>query len=108
MHAPVDFERGLRDRIDNPVFCKMKHPEGKIMSEASTKPVSARELLVRINHRLAAKGKVAVLNHSMDDPGDCHIIDISTNHPLEKGLDLEALGAETGVMEDGEFLDRQI
>lgn len=77
------------------------------MSESSAKPVSGKELLVRINHRLAAKGKVAVMNHLGDEPGDCHIIDISTNRLLENGLDLESLGLETGALGEGEYLDRQ-
>ena len=85
----------------------LQHPEDLIMSESKPVAVSEKDLIVRINHRLAAKGKVVVKNHSDDDPGDCHIIDISTNFILEKGLDLEALRLESGALGDGEYLDRQ-
>ena len=33
------------------------------MTESSSRAITAKDLLVRINHRLAAKGMVAVLNH---------------------------------------------
>lgn len=77
------------------------------MTESSSRAITAKDLLVRINHRLAAKGMVAVLNHSADQAGDCHIIDISTNRMLEQGLDLETLSADSGALEVGEFLERQ-